>query len=81
MRGHGDAISAAVMNVSNYISDYMVLAHNELLAPYYGHERLVRKTYDDSYQVITINGLEIRIEDDPVVIAAIEETIRRNAPE
>jgi hypothetical protein len=77
VRGLGDAISAAVTNISNYISDYMVLAHNELLAPYYGHTRLVRKTYDDSYQVITKEGLVTRIEDDPKIRAYAESVINR----
>lgn len=79
--GHGDSISAAVMNVGNYISDYMVLSHNELLTPYYGHEREVRKTYDDSYQVITKDGLVTRIEDDPEIRAIAEEAIRRSTPQ
>lgn len=81
VRRLGDEISAAVMNVSHYISDYMVLAHNELLAPYYGYKRLVRKTYDDSFQVLTKEGLVTRIEDDPEIRAMVEDVLRQNAPE
>ena len=78
--GHGRAISDAAMLVSSYIGDFMVLAHNELLAPYYGHERLVRKTLDDSFQVLTKEGLVTRIEDDPEIRAWAEEMLNRNTP-
>ena len=79
--GHGRAISDSVMLVGNYVSDFMVIAHNDLLAPYYGYQRKVRKTYDDSYRVLTKEGLVTRIENDPEIRARMEELIRQNAPD
>ena len=70
---HGRAISDPAVLASCYIGDLMVLAHNELLAPYYGYERGVRKTLDDGFQVLTKDGLVTRIEDDPKIRAWAEE--------
>lgn len=75
---HGTEISSHVMTVSSYVHDFMVLVHNELLAPYYGKERRIRKTLDDSFLVLTKKGLVTRIEDDPEVRAVAEEIIRQN---
>lgn len=81
VRRHGRAISDDVMLVSMYISDLMVIAHNELLASYYGHKRSVRKTLDDRFQVLTKEGLVTRIEDDPEIRAWAEEQLRQHAHE
>ena len=78
---HGIVISDAMMLVRNYISDFMVIAHNDLLAPYYDYQRKVRKTHDDSYKVLTKEGLVTRIEDDPIIRAWSEEKLRQYAPQ
>jgi hypothetical protein len=72
----GRAITNAVFTISSYIHDLMVIIHNELLAPYYGHKRKVRKTLDDSFQVLTKEGLVTRIEDDSDIRANAEAIIR-----
>ena len=61
---HGGVVSGLVGDVSSYIDDFMVLAHNELLAPYYGHERMMRETADDTQKVLTKEGLEVRLKND-----------------
>ncbi len=80
LRSHGQSITDLVMTVSMYIHDFMVIVHNELLAPYYNHERPTRKTMDEELKVLTKEGLVVRIEDDPEIRAANEEIIRRHAP-
>ncbi len=63
--------------LGSYISDYMVLAHNELLSPYYRYHREMRKTYGEDYKVLTKDGFETRIETDPKIIAEIERELNK----
>lgn len=50
-------ISNDAMSVGMYLSDFMVLVHNELLSSYFGHERPTRKTLDKKYKVLTKKGI------------------------
>ncbi len=45
------------MSVGMYLSDFMVLVHNELLSSYFGHKRPTRKTLDKKYKVLTKKGI------------------------
>lgn len=51
------AISNDTLSVGMYLSDFMVLVHNELLASYFKHKRPTRKTLDVKYKVLTKNGI------------------------
>lgn len=65
------------MIINCYVSDFMVIIHNELLAPYYGCNRPIRKTIDPTLKVLTKNGLISNIEDDPLVRAEAEAVIKK----
>jgi len=43
--------------IGSYINDFLILAHNELVAKYFGHSRKTRKTLDPKYKVLTLSGL------------------------
>jgi len=43
--------------IGSYLHDFMVLAHNELVASYFGHARRTRKTLDANYKVLTKDGV------------------------
>lgn len=54
-----------VLNQMNFLHDLMVLIHNELISVHFSKPREIRKTMDDSFEVLTENGFEVRVEDDP----------------
>ncbi|MDP3697364.1 MAG: hypothetical protein Q8R55_05090 [Candidatus Taylorbacteria bacterium] len=46
------SINEDAMAIGSYLHDFMVLIHNELLASYFGHKRLIRKTLDPKFEVL-----------------------------
>lgn len=52
-------------DIALYLSDFMVLVHNELLSNYFNYERPTRKTFDEKYKVLTKNGMIVNLETDP----------------
>ena len=49
--------------IGMYMHDFMVLVHNELLSKYFRHRRLIRKTLDPKYKVLTKEGIVVRLEE------------------
>lgn len=58
-----ERIRDAATIIQCYVSDYMVLVHNELLPEYFGHERPLRMPRDSKYLVLTKEGLVQRVEE------------------
>lgn len=60
-RGEVEKITASVsentMTIGSYLSDFMVLIHNELLASYFGYKRPTRKTLDTKFKVLAKDGI------------------------
>jgi hypothetical protein len=61
-REKGKEISNEIMEVSitagSFLEDFMVLLHNELLAPYFKNKnRPTRKTFDPKFKVLTKEGV------------------------
>ena len=57
-------IKDSSMTITTYLSDFMVLIHNELLSGYFGHKRPTRKTLDPSYKVLTKDGIVENLDHD-----------------
>ena len=73
-----DSIVKNCMTITCYISDFMVIIHNELLTPYYGYSRPTRKTIDPELLVLTKEGLISNIETDPEMRAKAEVIIEQS---
>ncbi len=55
-------ISTSAMTITSYLSDFMVLIHNQLLSTYFGHKRPTRKTLDPQGPIPRVTlGTEVRI--------------------
>jgi hypothetical protein len=52
-----DNIKNSTYEIGSYLGDFMILVHNKLLAKYFKHKRLTRKTLDAKYKVLTIAGI------------------------
>lgn len=50
-------IRDSVLTIGSYINDFMVLAHNELMAKYFNHQRSKRITLDPKYKVLVKDKL------------------------
>jgi len=59
-----------------YLSDFMVLVHNELLSKYFNYRRPTRKTFDEKYRVLTKSGMVINLETDHQKINAYKKMLR-----
>lgn len=57
-------ISNDAQLIGSYISDFMVLVHNELLSGYFKYKRPTRKTLDEKYKVLTKKGIVVNLETD-----------------
>ncbi len=54
------------MSIGMFLSDFMVLIHNELLSTYFGHKRRTRMTLDSEYKVLTKDGIVENVDSDLV---------------
>lgn len=61
--------------ISAYISDFMILAHNNLIASYFDYTRPTRKTFDDKYKVLTKDGIVVNLETAPEKLAEFHKVI------
>lgn len=61
--------------IGTYISDFMVLAHNNLISAYFDYVRPTRKTFDEKYKVLTKDGITINLETDPEKVSEFNRII------
>lgn len=61
--------------IAMYISDFMVLAHNNLISGYFDYTRPTRKTFDEKYKVLTKNGIIVNLETDPEKVSEFNNMI------
>ena len=60
------SVSENAMTIGMFLSDFMVLIHNELLSTYFGHKRRTRMTLDSVYKVLTKDGIVENVDHDLV---------------
>lgn len=52
-----DNIKNSSYEIGCYLNDFMILVHNELLTKYFKQKRVIRKTLDSKYKVLTKKGI------------------------